>query len=61
MPRDRLRPPVADAGWSPAVQEWHHLKWARARGMPVLTWTVRSLADRARAAEHTSQIIYEAA
>jgi glycerophosphoryl diester phosphodiesterase len=31
----------------------------RARGMPVLTWTVRSLADRARAAEHASQIIYE--
>jgi glycerophosphoryl diester phosphodiesterase len=28
-------------------------------GMPVLTWTVRSLADRARAAEHASQIIYE--
>jgi hypothetical protein len=24
-----------DAGWSPAVQEWRHLKWARARGMPV--------------------------
>jgi glycerophosphoryl diester phosphodiesterase len=32
----------------------------RAKGMPVLTWTVRSLADRARAAEHASQIIYEA-
>ena len=31
----------------------------RAKGMPVLTWTVRSLADRARAAEHASQIIYE--
>lgn len=28
-------------------------------GMPVLTWTVRSLADRARAGEHASQIIYE--
>jgi hypothetical protein len=24
-----------DAGWSPAVQEWHHLEWAKARGMPV--------------------------
>jgi glycerophosphoryl diester phosphodiesterase len=33
----------------------------RHRGMPVLTWTVRSLADRARAAEHASQIIYEKA
>lgn len=31
----------------------------RLSGMPVLTWTVRSLADRARAAEHASQIIYE--
>jgi glycerophosphoryl diester phosphodiesterase len=31
----------------------------RARGMPVLTWTVRTPADRARAAEHDSQIIYE--
>ena len=33
----------------------------RAKGMPVLTWTVRTLADRARAAEHASQIIYEVA
>jgi glycerophosphoryl diester phosphodiesterase len=32
----------------------------RAKGMIVLTWTVRTLADRARAAEHASQIIYEA-
>jgi hypothetical protein len=32
----------------------------RAKGMPVLTWTVRTPADRARAAEHASQIIYEA-
>jgi heptose I phosphotransferase len=24
-----------NAGWSPAVQEWHHLRWARDRGMPV--------------------------
>jgi hypothetical protein len=24
-----------DAGWSPAVQEWRHLEWAKARGMPV--------------------------
>jgi Lipopolysaccharide kinase (Kdo/WaaP) family len=23
------------AGWSPAVQEWRHLEWARAGGMPV--------------------------
>jgi glycerophosphoryl diester phosphodiesterase len=30
-------------------------------GMPVLTWTVRSLAERARAAEHATQIIYETA
>jgi glycerophosphoryl diester phosphodiesterase len=32
----------------------------RAAGMKVLTWTCRSLADRARAAEHADQIIYEA-
>jgi glycerophosphoryl diester phosphodiesterase len=31
----------------------------RAKGTPVLTWTVRTPADRARAAEHASQIIYE--
>jgi glycerophosphoryl diester phosphodiesterase len=31
----------------------------RASGMPVLTWTVRTLAERARAAEYASQIIYE--
>jgi glycerophosphoryl diester phosphodiesterase len=31
----------------------------RAGGMKVLTWTVRSLQDRARAAEHADQIIYE--
>lgn len=31
----------------------------RASGMPVLTWTVRTPADRARAAEHASQIVYE--
>lgn len=24
-----------DAGWSPAVQEWRHLRWADAIGMPV--------------------------
>src|SRR5690349_6032107 len=24
-----------DHGWSPALQEWHHLQWARAQGMPV--------------------------
>ena len=31
----------------------------RLRGLPVLTWTVRSPADRARAAAHADQIIYE--
>jgi glycerophosphoryl diester phosphodiesterase len=34
---------------------------ARARGIPVLTWTVRSEQDRATAAAHTDQIIYETA
>jgi heptose I phosphotransferase len=24
-----------DAGWSPALQEWRHLEWARTQGMPV--------------------------
>src|SRR5262249_11193411 len=24
-----------DAGWSPALQEWHRLRWARAEGVPV--------------------------
>jgi hypothetical protein len=28
--------------------------------MKVLTWTCRTLQDRARAAEHADQIIYEA-
>jgi glycerophosphoryl diester phosphodiesterase len=32
---------------------------ASARGLPVLTWTVRSAEDRARAARHADQIIYE--
>ena len=32
----------------------------RARGLPVLTWTCRSEADRAAAALHADQIIYEA-
>jgi glycerophosphoryl diester phosphodiesterase len=32
---------------------------ASARGLPVLTWTVRSADDRARAARHAGQIIYE--
>jgi len=32
---------------------------ARDRGLPVLTWTARSLKDRARAAEHADQIIFE--
>ena len=31
----------------------------RRRGLPVLTWTVRSEAERARAAAHADQIIYE--
>jgi glycerophosphoryl diester phosphodiesterase len=31
----------------------------RMKGLPVLTWTCRSIADRARAAEHADQIIYE--
>jgi glycerophosphoryl diester phosphodiesterase len=29
------------------------------RGLRVLTWTVRSLQDRARAAQHADQVIYE--
>jgi glycerophosphoryl diester phosphodiesterase len=33
---------------------------ARARRLPVYTWTVRSEADRARAAAHADQIIFEA-
>jgi glycerophosphoryl diester phosphodiesterase len=33
---------------------------ARARGIPVYTWTVRSEADRACAAAHADQIIFEA-
>lgn len=32
---------------------------ARDRGLPVLTWTVRTIKDRARAAEHADQIIFE--
>jgi glycerophosphoryl diester phosphodiesterase len=32
---------------------------ARRRGLRVLTWTVRTMAERARAAEHADQIIYE--
>jgi glycerophosphoryl diester phosphodiesterase len=32
---------------------------ARQKGLRLLTWTVRSVADRARAAEHADQIIYE--
>jgi len=31
----------------------------RMKGVPVLTWTCRTMADRARAAEHASQVIYE--
>ena len=26
-----------DVGWSPAIQEWRHLQWAKARGLPVPT------------------------
>jgi glycerophosphoryl diester phosphodiesterase len=33
----------------------------RARGLPVLTWTVRSQAERARGAAHADQIIFEPA
>ena len=33
----------------------------RARGLPVLTWTCRSEADRARAAQNADQIIFERA
>ena len=33
---------------------------ARRRGLPVYTWTVRSAADRARAAAQADQIIFEA-
>ncbi len=32
---------------------------AQRRGLRVLTWTVRTLTERARAAEHADQIIYE--
>ena len=32
---------------------------ARRRGLPVLTWTVRSAEERARAARHADQIIFE--
>src|SRR5205085_6601985 len=24
-----------EAGWSPALEEWHNLEWARAHGLPV--------------------------
>jgi glycerophosphoryl diester phosphodiesterase len=33
---------------------------ARRRGLPLYTWTVRSEADRARAAVHADQVIFEA-
>jgi len=32
---------------------------ARRRGLKITTWTVRNMAERARAAEHADQIIYE--
>jgi glycerophosphoryl diester phosphodiesterase len=31
----------------------------RARGLPILTWTVRTPDERARASAHADQIIYE--
>jgi len=34
-------------------------RFAAASGLPVLTWTCRSEDDRARAAQHADQIIYE--
>ena len=34
---------------------------ARAKGLPVLTWTCRGAADREKAARHADQIIYEEA
>lgn len=34
---------------------------ARKKGLPVLTWTVRSDADRQRAATHADQVIFERA
>jgi hypothetical protein len=34
-------------------------RFASSSGLPVLTWTVRTPADRARAAAHADQIIYE--
>jgi glycerophosphoryl diester phosphodiesterase len=35
-------------------------RFAATAGLPMFTWTVRSEADRARAAAHADQIIYEA-
>jgi glycerophosphoryl diester phosphodiesterase len=35
-------------------------RFAAAQGLPVLTWTCRSGEDRARAARHADQIIFEA-
>jgi len=35
--------------------------YCRRKGLPVLTWTVRGAADRARAAAHADQIIFERA
>jgi glycerophosphoryl diester phosphodiesterase len=37
----------------------HFAEAGQRRGLRVLTWTVRSFRDRARAAEHADQIIYE--
>jgi glycerophosphoryl diester phosphodiesterase len=37
----------------------HFAQAQRGRGLAVLTWTCRTIADRARAAEHADQIIYE--
>jgi heptose I phosphotransferase len=33
--RGLLATVAPDAGWSPAMEEWHHLEWARTSGLPV--------------------------
>lgn len=60
--RGRLKRRLA-RWWSRAdflAYDIRDLPSASARGLPVLTWTVRSQDDRARAAQHADQIIYEA-
>ena len=44
---------VADLATAPPLIARHLLRW------PVLTWTVRSAEDRARAARHADQMIFE--